>query len=136
MSSRSIRRKYGQNYLVDKAILFEMANHVSAKENDSFIEIGPGMGALTDLININNVNVTAIDIDENNIKALKTKFIGPAVFNFINEDILNYEIEGMDLRVVGNLPYNISTQIILKLLDNVNQIIAVSYTHLTLPTNC
>ena len=47
MSSRSIRRKYGQNYLVDKAILFEMANHVSAKENDSFIEIGPGMGALT-----------------------------------------------------------------------------------------
>ena len=49
MSSRSIRRKYGQNYLVDKAILFEMANHVSAKENDSFIEIGPGMGALTDL---------------------------------------------------------------------------------------
>ena len=34
MSSRSIRRKYGQNYLVDKAILFEMANHVSAKEND------------------------------------------------------------------------------------------------------
>ena len=48
MSSRSIRRKYGQNYLVDKAILFEMANHVSAKENDSFIEIGPGMGALTD----------------------------------------------------------------------------------------
>ena len=67
MSSRSIRRKYGQNYLVDKAILFEMANHVSAKENDSFIEIGPGMGALTDLININNVNVTAIDIDENNV---------------------------------------------------------------------
>ena len=39
MSSRSIRRKYGQNYLIDKAILFEMANHVSAKENDSFIEI-------------------------------------------------------------------------------------------------
>ena len=127
MSSRSIRRKYGQNYLVDKAILFEMANHVSAKENDSFIEIGPGMGALTDLININNVNVTAVDIDENNIKALKTKFIGPAVFNFINEDILNYEIEGMDLRVVGNLPYNISTQIILKLLDNVNQIIDMHF---------
>ena len=66
-------------------------------------------------------------IDENNIKALKTKFIGPAVFNFINEDILNYEIEGMDLRVVGNLPYNISTQIILKLLNNVNQIIDMHF---------
>ncbi len=47
MSSRDIRRKYAQNYLKDPAILFEMADVITPKENYTFIEIGPGHGALT-----------------------------------------------------------------------------------------
>ena len=71
MSSRSIRRKYGQNYLVDKAILFEMANHVSAKENDSFIEIGPGkvLSGLVKRID-KDVKINTIN-NESDIKDLK-----------------------------------------------------------------
>ena len=63
MSSRDLRRKYGQNYLKDKAILFEMGQAIAPKEYDNFIEIGPGLGALTDQINIEKINITCIEID-------------------------------------------------------------------------
>ena len=124
MSSRDIRRRYGQNYLKDPAILFEMGNAISPQENDNFIEIGPGLGALTNQINQKDVNIIGIDVDAKNIEFLKKKFQKPANFIFINQDILHYEIEALDInhRIIGNLPYNISTQIILKLIDSVKKI--------------
>lgn len=129
MSSRDIRRKYGQNYLIDPAILFEMGEVISPNDSDNFIEIGPGIGALTNQINSENINITAIDIDANNIETLKNKFKGPANFNFINEDILKFKLEDLrvDKRIVGNLPYNISTQIILKLLNDYQKIIDMHF---------
>jgi 16S rRNA (adenine1518-N6/adenine1519-N6)-dimethyltransferase len=129
MSSRDIRRKYGQNYLIDPAILFEMGEVISPNDSDNFIEIGPGIGALTNQINTENINITAIDIDANNIETLKNKFKGPANFNFINEDILKFKLKDLrvDKRIVGNLPYNISTQIILKLLNDYQKIIDMHF---------
>ena len=129
MSSRDIRRKYGQNYLIDPAILFEMGEVISPNDSDNFIEIGPGIGALTNQINTENINITAIDIDANNIETLKNKFKGPANFNFINEDILKFKLEDLKVekRIVGNLPYNISTQIILKLLNDYQKIIDMHF---------
>ena len=129
MSSRDIRRKYGQNYLIDPAILFEMGEVISPNDSDNFIEIGPGIGALTNQINTENINITAIDIDADNIETLKNKFKGPANFNFINEDILKFKLEDLKVekRIVGNLPYNISTQIILKLLNDHQKIIDMHF---------
>ena len=129
MSSRDIRRKYGQNYLIDPAILFEMGEVISPNDSDNFIEIGPGIGALTSQINTENINITAIDIDADNIETLKNKFKGPANFNFINEDILKFKLEDLKVekRIVGNLPYNISTQIILKLLNDYQKIIDMHF---------
>ena len=129
MTSRDIRRKYGQNYLIDPAILFEMGEVISPNDSDNFIEIGPGIGALTNQINTENINITAIDIDADNIETLKNKFKGPANFNFINEDILKFKLEDLkvDKRIVGNLPYNISTQIILKLLNDYQKIIDMHF---------
>ena len=129
MSSRDIRRKYGQNYLIDPAILFEMGEVISPNDSDNFIEIGPGIGALTNQINTENINITAIDIDADNIETLKNKFKGPANFNFINEDILKFKLEDLKVekRIVGNLPYNISTQIILKLLNDYQKIIDMHF---------
>ena len=51
MRSRDIRRKYGQNYLTDKSVLFKMADAISPTSSDNFLEIGPGLGALTEQIN-------------------------------------------------------------------------------------
>jgi 16S rRNA (adenine1518-N6/adenine1519-N6)-dimethyltransferase len=124
MNSRDIRRKYGQNYLTDPAILFEMDEAISPKGFDNFIEIGPGHGALTNQLNRKNVHIIGIDIDSKNIELLKKKFTGPANFKFINEDILNFKIPDFikKYRIVGNLPYNISTQIMLNLIDSFEKI--------------
>ena len=124
MNSRNIRRKYAQNYLIDPAILFEMATVITPKENDTFIEIGPGHGALTNQINKEHINIICIDIDTDNIDLMNDKFKGPANFKFINQDILNFELPSIDskLRIVGNLPYNISTQIMIKFIDDFEKI--------------
>ena len=124
MNSRNIRRKYAQNYLIDPAILFEMATAITPKENDTFVEIGPGHGALTNQINKEHINIICIDIDTDNIDLMNDKFKGPANFKFINQDILNFELPSIDskLRIVGNLPYNISTQIMIKFIDDFEKI--------------
>ena len=124
MNSRDLRRKYGQNYLKDKAILFEMGEAIAPKEHDNFIEIGPGLGALTDQINIEKINITCIEIDTKNIEYLRKKYDGPASFKFINEDILDFNLddEVSNYRLIGNLPYNISTQIMLKFIENYKNI--------------
>ena len=124
MNSRDLRRKYGQNYLKDRAILFEMGEAIAPKEHDNFIEIGPGLGALTDQINIEKINITCIEIDAKNIKYLRKKYDGPASFKFINEDILDFNLddEVSNYRLIGNLPYNISTQIMLKFIENYKNI--------------
>ena len=129
MNLRNIRRKYGQNYLKDNSILFEMAEVIAPSEFDCFVEIGPGLGALTNQININNANIIGIDIDEHNIKALKKKFHGPANFHFIKDDILKFNLDSLSSkqRIVGNLPYNISTQIILKLVEDFEKIIDMHF---------
>ena len=124
MNTRDIRRKYAQNYLKDPAILFEMADVITPKENDTFIEIGPGHGALTNQINKDHVSIICIDIDSDNIDIMNNKFKGPANFKFINQDILKFELPNIDskLRIVGNLPYNISTQIMIKFIDDFEKI--------------
>ncbi|MBL32779.1 MAG: ribosomal RNA small subunit methyltransferase A [Gammaproteobacteria bacterium] len=124
MNSRDLRRKYGQNYLKDKAILFEMGEAIAPREHDNFIEIGPGLGALTDQINIEKINVTCIEIDAKNIEYLRKKYDGPASFKFINENILDFNLddEVSNYRLIGNLPYNISTQIMLKFIENYKNI--------------
>ena len=127
MNSRNIRRKYGQNYLKDPSVLYKMASVISPQDSQNFLEIGPGYGALTEQLNLKNVNVIGVDVDSTNIEFLKNKFKGPANFKFVRENILEYKIHGHNHRIVGNLPYNISTQIILKLLNNYEQIIDMHF---------
>ena len=64
MISRDIRRKFGQNYLSDPAIIFEMGQAISPQTNSNFFEIGPGMGALTNVLNQDGISIKAIDIDK------------------------------------------------------------------------
>ena len=91
MNSRSKRRKFGQNYLKDKAVLFEMGSYINPKQNDSFLEIGPGRGALTEQINKKNINILAVDIDEENISYLREKYNGPGNLKFVECDFLKFD---------------------------------------------
>ena len=119
MIDRAHRRKLGQNYLIDPVILFEIERAINPKEGNIFFEIGPGTGALTDHLIGQNIKVIAMDLDQKNIMDLSKKFF-ESEHEFIHGDVLKETLNFLHQakhRVVGNLPYNISTQIILKLIN-------------------
>tara|TARA_B100001175_G_scaffold308083_1_gene308069 strand:+ start:85 stop:852 length:768 start_codon:yes stop_codon:yes gene_type:complete len=124
MNDRTHRRKLGQNYLIDPVILFEIERAINPQKDNLFFEIGPGKGALTDYLMGQNRKVIAMDLDKNNIITLSKKF-PKAEHDFIFGDVLKEPLDFLHKtkhRVVGNLPYNISTQIIIKLINYLNGI--------------
>ena len=117
MIDRSSRRRFGQNYLRDKSVIYQIVDKINPRKEDSFIEIGPGQGAITGGIKNNSKNLTLIEIDKENVAYLKNS-LGNEVQIF-EEDILKIDlsfIENND-RIIGNLPYNIASQIILRFLE-------------------
>ena len=124
MIDRSHRRKLGQNYLIDPVILFEMEQAINPQKNNLFFEIGPGTGALTEKLMSENIKIIAMDIDQKNIDLLIQTY-DTSKHQFIHGNILKESLDFLRTkkhRIVGNLPYNISTQIILKLVNYFNAI--------------
>ena len=124
MNDRAHRRKLGQNYLIDPVILFEMERAISPQKNNLFFEIGAGTGALTEHLMGHNRKIVAMDLDQKNIIVLSERF-PKAEHEFIHGDVLKEPLDFLykaKHRVVGNLPYNISTQIIIKLIDHLSGI--------------
>ena len=117
MIDRSSRRRFGQNYLRDKSVIYQIVDKINPRKEDSFIEIGPGQGAITGGIKNNSKNLTLIEVDKENVAYLKNS-LGNEVQIF-EEDILKIDlsfVENND-RIIGNLPYNIASQIILRFLE-------------------
>ena len=114
------RKKWGQNFLVDKNLLERIARTIDPKNNDSFLEICPGEGALTQHILSKVKEMLAIEIDPLLIKTLTNRedFSG---LKIINSDILTQDIESLPInnpvRVIGNIPYNITSSIIFWLIE-------------------
>ena len=110
-----LKKKYGQNFLIDKNIISKICNIIE-KKNLKIIEIGPGDGRLTEYINIYEPDeLTLIEIDKDLIQPLKAKFIGNENIKIINKDVLKHDlIENVDL-IISNLPYKISSQILVKI---------------------
>ncbi len=111
----TLKKKYGQNFLIDQNIIKKICSLVSIKRLN-VIEIGPGDGRLTAQILISKPQeLKIIEIDKDLIPILKTKFHKNQEIKIINANILNYPlIEEVDL-IVSNLPYNISSQILVKI---------------------
>ena len=117
MIDRSSRRRFGQNYLRDKSVIYQIVDKINPRKEDDFIEIGPGQGAITGGIKNNSKNLTLIEVDKENVAYLKNS-LGNEVQIF-EEDVLKIDlsfIENND-RIIGNLPYNIASQIILRFLE-------------------
>ena len=124
MIDRRHRRRLGQNYLIDPVILFEIERAIRPQKNNLFFEIGPGTGALTDHLIGHKRKIIAIDLDQKNILTLSERFPNTE-HQFIHGDVLKESLDFLHKakhRVVGNLPYNISTQIIIKLINYFNGI--------------
>ena len=141
--TKSIMKKYniranksfGQNFLIDDNILNSIVENSSIKDSDLIIEIGPGLGNLTEYILDKASFAILVEIDKNMIDILNNRFKNRNNYILLNTDILKLDIDSYiskiekernikfsNVKVVANLPYYITTPIIFKLLQDENRI--------------
>ena len=116
MSSHIPRKRFGQHFLHDKFVIDRIINSLAIKDSDIWLEIGPGQGALTHHLPTTFAHLYLVEIDTDLVKALEMAFADKSNVTIINQDILrvnfsDYLNNGQNLRILGNLPYNISTPI-------------------------
>ncbi len=118
------RKKYGQNFLVDNGILDKIVAAAELGKEDCVLEIGPGIGTLTQRLAEEAGEVVAVEIDRELIPILEETLADYGNVTVLNEDILKTDIRGVaethggrPLKVVANLPYYITTPIIMALLE-------------------
>lgn len=119
------QKKYGQNFLIDAHVLDKIIRAAEITDEDYIVEIGPGIGTMTQYLAAAAKGVTAIEIDRALIPILKDTLGGYENVELINEDVLKVDLEklvqekngGRPVKVVANLPYYITTPIIMGLLE-------------------
>lgn len=117
------RKRWGQNFLVDRNLLEKIVRTIDPKKSDSILEIGPGDGALTELIFPKVKEMVAIEIDPMLIEHLKNRESLKGL-NIVHGDVLLQDIENLPVknlvRVIGNIPYNITSPIIFWLIEQLH----------------
>jgi 16S rRNA (adenine1518-N6/adenine1519-N6)-dimethyltransferase len=123
------RKRFGQHFLHDPAVLDRIAHAVNPRANDALVEIGPGRGALTRvLLESGSRSLDAIEIDRDLVPRLRDEFAAEPRFAIHEADALDFDFtalarsRGGKLRIVGNLPYNISTPLLFHTLKHVGAI--------------
>jgi 16S rRNA (adenine1518-N6/adenine1519-N6)-dimethyltransferase len=117
------RKRFGQHFLHDPAVIARIVQSIAAKPADSAVEIGPGRGALTAQLLATAGTLDAIEIDRDLADRLQARFGGEPRWHLHRADALEFDwralaaIRGGRLRVIGNLPYNISTPLLFRLLE-------------------
>ena len=121
-----LKKSLGQNFLIDTNILKQIADAAEISEETGVIEIGPGIGALTEQLAKRAKKVLAFEIDQRLMPILNETLSPYSNVNIINEDVLKADVrkaveenfdEGQDIVVVANLPYYVTTPILMKLLE-------------------
>ena len=123
------RKRFGQHFLHDPAVLERIAAAIAPASGDALVEIGPGRGALTrHLLQSDCASLDAIEIDRDLAAVLREEWSGDSRFCLRNADALQVDFSalarerGARVRVVGNLPYNISTPLLFHLLQSARDI--------------
>jgi len=117
------RKRFGQNFLHDPTIIGRIISSINPKPAEHLVEIGPGLGALTEEILELTGALDAVELDRDLIPVLRTKFFRyEHNFQIHEADALKFDFQSLQtderpLRVIGNLPYNISTPLIFHLLS-------------------
>jgi len=122
----SFRKRFGQNFLIDEHVLDKIVDAALIEEDDGVIEIGPGIGTMTQLLCELAEKVVAIEIDRDLIPILDDTLSEYSNVKVINADVMKTDIsrlieeefKGRKVRVVANLPYYITTPIVMNLLEN------------------
>lgn len=120
----NFKKNFGQNFLVDERVLDKIVNAADINENDLVIEVGPGIGTLTQAMAKRAGKVVSVEIDKTLVPILGELLEDYNNVEIINEDILNVDINeiiarypGMSVKMAANLPYNITTPIIMGILE-------------------
>jgi 16S rRNA (adenine1518-N6/adenine1519-N6)-dimethyltransferase len=117
------RKRFGQHFLHDPAVIERIVTAIGLKRGDAAVEIGPGQGALSQRLLDAAGQLEAIEIDRDLAASLRTRFAGQPAFVLHETDALTVDWNALAhkyrsrLRVIGNLPYNISTPLLFRLLD-------------------
>jgi len=119
------RKRFGQHFLSDASVIDAIVDAIDPKDGEALVEIGPGLGAMTDPLVERCRRLTVIELDRNLAARLRRR----AELNVVESDVLKVDFGalaqqlGRPLRVVGNLPYNISTPILFHLLGAVDHVV-------------
>lgn len=116
------RKRFGQNFLRDPGIIDRIQRSIAARPGQHLVEIGPGQGALTEGLLSSGAELTAIELDRDLAGWLRQRWADCGRFALVESDALKVDFRqlqraGEPLRVVGNLPYNISTPLLFHLFD-------------------
>lgn len=115
-------KRYGQSFLVDRNIMARIVDSAGIRPDDHVIEIGAGVGILTGMLADRAGSVTALEVDRRMIAVLEEEMAGRTNVTILNRDVLSYDFSsavtmpGSKIQVVGNVPYNISSPILLRLI--------------------
>jgi len=124
MKKVSAKKHFGQHFLNEPSIAKNIVNQLEFK-NKNLLEIGPGMGILTQFLYNKNINLKVIEIDKESIFYLRLNY---PKLNIIDGDFLELDLEEVTrdkLSLIGNFPYNISSQILFKIFENRDKITEV-----------
>lgn len=115
------RKRFGQNFLVDQQIIGQIVSAINPQIDDNLIEIGPGMAAITEHLVKLCPGMSVLELDRDLVGFLGERFIDHPAFTIHSGDALKTDFtqfhDGRELRLVGNLPYNISTPLLFHLLN-------------------
>ncbi len=120
------RKRFGQNFLHDHNIIYNIISSIQARPEQHWVEIGPGQGALTEPLLNEKVHLDVVELDRDLVVLLREKFKHYPNLQIHSADALRFDFSALvdrgardeKLRIIGNLPYNISTPLMFHLLDN------------------
>jgi len=126
-SGHRARKRFGQNFLISESVISQIIRAINVKQHQHIIEIGPGLGALTEPLVQSGTHLTAVELDRDLAERIEDKFSSNSNFQLICQDALKVDFSQIygteqNLRIIGNLPYNISTPLIFHLLKFADQI--------------
>ncbi len=121
-SNHRARKRFGQNFLHDQHVIARIVKAITPKEGQVLVEIGPGKGAITEPLLATCNHLTTIEIDRDLAAILRDRFANNPGFRLIEQDVLDFDFASLNaapgaLRILGNLPYNISTPLLFHLLQ-------------------
>ena len=122
-SSHKARKRFGQNFLQDHNVIYSILSNIQANSGEHWVEIGPGLGAITEPLIEKGVSLDVVELDRDLVKILEQRFGSNDNFSIHSADALKFDFSALakdnsSLRIIGNLPYNISTPLLFHLLDS------------------